>query len=427
MAERISADVAVVGAGPAGIAAATVAAEAGKRVILIDEGAHAGGQIWRHRPGNVPPRARAWLERLERSAVRRIPGASVFAAAPGFEVSAESDAGTIAVAAPQVVLATGARELFLPFPGWTLPNVLGVGAAQALVKSGLSFEGKRVVLAGSGPLLLAVASTLAHAGADVAFVAEQASRAAVMRFGLGLWRAPGMVREAVGYRRGFAGSPYRFGTWVVEARGEDRVREAVLTDGRKTRSMRCDYLCSGFGLVPATELARHLGCRTQGGAVVVDESQRASVEGVFCAGEPTGIGGVEKALVEGEIAGWAAAGNPRRASALLPDRRRAAARARRMESAFSLRPELRNLARADTIVCRCEDVSRAEFDPGWSSREAKLCARAGMGPCQGRVCGPALRYLFGWESDSVRVPISPVSVGSLGSIGAGKSEAEEGG
>jgi len=159
----------------------------------------------------------------------------------------------------------------------------------------------------------------------------------------------------------------------------------------------------------------------------VDEAQRTSVEGVFCAGEPAGIGGVEKALREGEIAGWAASGNPRRAAALVPSRRRAAARARAMESAFALRDELRSLPRGDTIVCRCEDVTLSDFDPSWSSREAKLGVRAGMGPCQARVCGPALRYLFGWESDSVRVPISPVSVASLESIGARKMEAEDGG
>jgi len=128
--------------------------------------------------------------------------------------------------------------------------------------------------------------------------------------------------------------------------------------------------------------------------------------------------------VEGEIAGWTAAGNPRRAAALLPERRRAAGHGRRMERAFSLRRELRSLPRPETIVCRCEDVSFADFEPASSSREAKLRVRAGMGPCQGRVCGPALRYLFGWESDSVRVPISPVSVGSLEAIGARKREAE---
>jgi NADPH-dependent 2,4-dienoyl-CoA reductase/sulfur reductase-like enzyme len=349
----------------------------------------------------------------------------VFSFSPGFTLLADSEAGPSTIEAACIILATGARERFLPFPGWTLPNVLGVGAAQALLKSGLSFSGKTVVIGGSGPLLVAVASSLARAGARVAFVAEQAPRAAVLRFGAGLWRDPGIIRDAVAYRRGFAGSPYRFGTWVAEARGEDRVRETVLTDGSRTWTIACDYLCVGFGLVPSTELPRLVGCRIEGEAVAVDDCQRTSVEGVYCAGEPTGVGGVEKALVEGEIAGWSAAGRHRQAAALLPARRRLAGYARRMERAFALRGELRRLPRPETTVCRCEDVPLSAFDPAWSAREAKLYVRAGMGPCQGRVCGPALRYLFGWESDSVRVPISPISIDTFASAGAEMKRPED--
>jgi len=425
VADRRLADVAVVGAGPAGIAAATIAAEAGKRVFLIDEGIGAGGQIWRHRPGKPPDRARAWLSRLERSGAVRVPRTAVFSAAPGFSLFAESEQGTTVFDVPTIVLATGARERFLPFPGWTLPNVVGIGAAQALLKSGLSFSGKRIVIAGSGPLLLAVASSLAAHGATIAIVAEQAARAAVLRFGFGLWRDPRAIRDALAYRRGFHRSPYRFGTRAVAASGDDRVREAVLDDGRKRWSEPCDYLCTGYGLVPATELARLIGCRTEGESVVVDDAQRTSVEGILCAGEPTGIGGVEKALVEGQIAGWSAAGRPAEAARLLRARRRLARYGERLERAFAPRPELRGLAEPDTVVCRCEDVRLRAFDPAWSVREAKLYTRAGMGPCQGRVCGPALRYLFGWESDSVRVPIQPVSVESLKSIG-GERENPEG-
>ena len=419
MADRRVADVVVIGAGPAGIAAATVGAEAGKRVLLIDEGIGAGGQIWRHRPGKPPARARVWLSRLERSGAVRIPRTGVFSIAPGFSLTAESEEGTTTVVeAPTIVLATGARERFLPFPGWTLPNVLGIGGAQALLKSGVSFSGKRVVIAGSGPLLLAVASALAAGGAIVAMVAEQAPRAAILRFGLGLWRDPGALRDALAYRRGFRRSPYRLGTRVVVARGGDRVREAVLDDGHGRWSVPCDYLCTGYGLVPATELARLAGCRTENETVVVDDAQRTSVEGILCAGEPTGVGGVEKALVEGQIAGWTAAGRPAEAARWRRARRRLVRYAQRLERAFAPRPELRGLAEPETVVCRCEDVRLRAFDRSWSAREAKLYTRAGMGPCQGRVCGPALRYLFGWESDSVRVPIHPVSVESLKAIGS---------
>jgi thioredoxin reductase len=350
----------------------------------------------------------------------RVPNASVFSFAPVHPLRRFGGSG--GHRAPSVVLATGAG--FLPFPAGRFERA-GVGARPSLLKSGLSFSGKTVVIGGSGPLLVAVAASLARSGARVAFVAEQASRGAVLRFGAGLWRDPGIIRDALAYRRGFAGAPYRFGTWVVEARGEDRVREAVLSDGRKTWTVACDYLCAGFGLVPSTELARLIGCRTDGEAVVVDEAQRTSVEGVFCAGEPTGIGGVEKALVEGQIAGWSAAGRKRQAAALLPERKRLDGYGRRMERAFALRPGLRRLPLPGTIVCRCEDVPLAAFDPAWSAREAKLYVRAGMGPCQGRVCGPALRYLFGWESDSVRVPISPVPIDRLVSAGEGKRKPED--
>jgi len=134
---------------------------------------------------------------------------------------------------------------------------------------------------------------------------------------------------------------------------------------------------------------------------------------------------VEASLVEGEIAGLAAAGLERDAERLRPARRRLENYGRKIERAFSLRPELRRLARPETIVCRCEDVDFRRLDPSWSAREAKLYTRAGMGPCQGRVCGPALRYLFGWESDTVRVPISPVSVETLKEFGARARTPEE--
>ena len=423
MAETLAADVAVVGGGPAGIAAAAVAAESGKRVLLLEEGTRPGGQIWRHRPGAAPPRARRWLERLARSGAVPLPDAAVFAVSGGFALFAETPSRPLVVAAKTLVLATGARERFLPFPGWTLPNVIGIGGAQALLKSGADFAGRRVVIAGSGPLLLPVAASLAKAGARVALVAEQAPTASVFRFAAGLWRSPGLLADALAYRRAFAGTPYRFGTWAAEARGTDRVEEVVLTDGTRSWTERCDFLCTGFGLVPATELARLLGCRLDGEVVAVDARQGTSVPGVYCAGEPAGVGGVEKALVEGQIAGCAAAGRApgRRLLAAARRRRRYAAGIAR---AFALRPELRALASPDTIVCRCEDVPLRALSGARSAREAKLHARAGMGPCQGRVCGPALRYLFGWESDTVRVPVSPVSIETLSAIGAAESHEE---
>lgn len=416
--DRVHADVVVVGAGPAGIAAAARAAECGVRVAIIDEGMRPGGQIWRHRVGTAPPeRARRWLARLARSGATVLSGAKVLdvqrSANGDFAVEAERGSSPLVVSGPRLVLATGARELFLPFPGWTLPGVLGVGGAQALLSSGMSFAGKRVVIAGSGPLLLPVAASLARAGARLAIVAEQAPGARVGAFAARLIRRPATLAQAARYRAAFARTPYRAGTWIRRADGAAALRRVTLTDGRSTRDYDCDVLCVAFGLVPNTELPRLVGCSVDRGVVRVDARQAASVAGAFCAGEPTGIGGVELALVEGEIAGLCAAGREEDALPLGARREGARRVAAALARAFELRPELRLLAEPDTIVCRCEDVTFSALSPAWSTRQAKLYTRCGMGPCQGRICGAALHFLHGWEPDTVRAPVEPVLLSTL--------------
>jgi len=413
MVELRQADVAVVGAGPAGIAAAVRAAESGRSVLLLDEAPFPGGQIWKRGPGTrLPSAARRWDERLARSGVRLLTGVSVVDATPGFRLLAEAPDGPMRVVAPRLVLATGARERFLPFPGWTLPGVLGVGAAQALLKSGASFSGCRTVVAGTGPLLLPVAAALAADGAAVAAVLEQAPGARVVRFGLSLWRHPGKLAGAARYRARFLEARYSAGAWVMSASGRERVASVRVTDGRREWTISCDLLCAAFGLVPNTELARLLGCETADGFVRVDARQETSVPGIFCAGEPTGIAGVETSLVEGQIAGAAAAGVPA-PTALVRRRSRGARFAVSMAKAFSLREELRSLPQAGTIVCRCEDVTYGRLDPVFAAREAKLATRIGMGPCQGRVCGPAAEFLFRWTGDTIRPPAKAALISTL--------------
>ena len=412
MAESVSATIIVVGAGPAGIAAATRAAEAGANVVVLDEAPSPGGQIWKHRRSAQAPRAaQKWIARFTKSGARLIRGAQVIAAGEaGRELRAElsdSPGKMLDLRCEKLILATGARERFLPFPGWTLPNVIGVGAAQALIKAGVSFRGRRVAVAGSGPLLLPAAAALAAGGAQVALVAEQAPGEAVARFAAGLVFQPAKIAQAVLYRGRFFNANYRTGLWVASARGDDRVREAVFTDGRRARTVACDVLCCGYGLVPNLELPMLLGCAIEKGFVAVDERQQTSVPTVSAAGELTGIGGVDRALVEGEIAGLSAAGKSEVAGRLRARRARLELFAARLAKSFALREELKSLARPDTIVCRCEDVVLSRLDPSWQRRQAKLYSRAGMGPCQGKVCGPALEFLFGWESDSVRVPLRP--------------------
>lgn len=415
---RMPADVVIVGAGPAGIAAAVRAAGSGARVVVLDEGLQPGGQIWRHRPGTPPPdEARRWLARFERCGAAMLAGTKVVDVqrldGEGFAVEAERGSSPLVVTARSLVIATGARELFLPFPGWTLPGVIGIGGAQALLKSGASFAGKRVVIAGSGPLLLPVAAALSAAGARVLMVAEQAPIGAVSGFAARLVGRPSMLLQAARYRAAFARTPYRTGTWVRRADGDGALIRVTLTDGRTTRALDCDVLCAAFGLVPNTELARLLGCTVGDRGVVVDARQATSVPGVFCAGEPTGIGGADLALVEGEVAGLCAAGRPDDALPLGGRRATLERGAARLARAFTLRPELKTLADPDTIVCRCEDVPLGAISPAWSMRQAKLYTRCGMGPCQGRVCGAALHHLHGWEADTVRSPVEPVLLSTL--------------
>jgi D-hydroxyproline dehydrogenase subunit alpha len=414
----VEADVIVVGAGPAGMAAAVRAAESGRRVVVVDESPNAGGQIWRHRASEqMPVSARRWLARLEHSRISVLTGASAIDAygneRDGFVLTAERRDGTVTLRAKGVVLATGARERFIPFPGWTSPGVVGIGGAQALLKGGMRVEGRSVIIAGSGPLLLPVAAALRAAGATVQLVAEQAPMRRVARFVAGLWRRPGAVMDAVRYRARFRGTPYRAGWWVREARGASALQEVVVTNGGHSRVIPCDLLCTGYGLVPNTELAALLGCTVERGVVVVDDEQRTSVRGVHCAGEPTGIGGVELALVEGEIAGLCVAERPAEARTLLARRSRLRSFAAAMDHAFRLRAELRDVVTAETIVCRCEDVAFGALRDEWSTRQAKLYTRVGMGPCQGRVCGPALEFLCRWGPDAVRAPIEPVRLETM--------------
>ena len=332
--------------------------------------------------------------------------------APGV-LLAEAVDRTCEVRCDKLIIATGARERFLPFPGWTLPNVMGAGGLQAMVKSGLPIQGKRVLVAGTGPLLLAVAAFLRKHGAEIAMVCEQASASSLAQFGLTLSFQPRKILQALQLRRELASVPIVTSSWPVAAQGNQVLESVSISRRGKAETVSCNYLACGFHLVPNTELAALLGCRIERDYVCVDDFQQTTVPRVYCAGEPTGIGGVDPALVEGQIAGFAAGGHEADARQLFAGRNRGRKFARALENAFRLRPELRGLASLDTVVCRCEDVSLARLRPHLTWRAAKLQTRCGMGPCQGRVCGPATQFLFNWNPDSVRPPVFPTRVETL--------------
>jgi len=199
----------------------------------------------------------------------------------------------------------------------------------------------------------------------------------------------------------------------VAAHGDDRLRRVTLRQGAREWDVDCDYLACGFHLVPNLELPALLGCRIADGFVATGDLMLTSSPDVYCAGEPTGIGGVDLSLLEGQIAGLAAAGREAEAQRLARKRRARLGFVRALAQACALDARLRTLADERTIVCRCEDVRFAALQPlaGW--REAKVHTRCGMGPCQGRICRTATEFLFGWGADSARPPVFPALVASL--------------
>lgn len=410
-------DLAIVGAGPAGLAAARAAAAAGGglTIAVIDDNPRAGGQVWRPGPGAAQPDAlRAALAGLDaKRNVTRFSRAKVSTLAAPNEMLIESaEHGGITLSFGQLIIAAGARERLLPFDGWTLPGVTGAGGLQALIKGGMPVRGERVVIAGSGPLLIAALATARAAGARALAIVEQAPRRAILSFGLSLGATPSKVWQALRLTRGFAGTSYWPDSIVARALGDDRVEAAVVRRGGREVTLECDRIACGYGLVPNVALAQMMGCVLTCGAIEVDERQRTSVPGVWAAGECTGIGGMEFARVEGEIAGLAASGQPVPVR-LVHERARWQRFAGRVARSFALRASARAWPSADTILCRCEDVAFGDVSPHATWRDAKLHTRCGMGPCQGRICGAAVQTYFGWDAAMPRPPLAPTRIGAL--------------
>lgn len=408
-------DLVVIGAGPAGLAAARAAARSGMRIALVDDNAQAGGQVWRQGPGAAATKAlRATLSDLVRYPnFMHYAGARVSAFPSQREMIVDSAAcGGVAISFGRLIVASGARERLLPFSGWTLPGVTGAGGLQALIKGGMPVRGERIVLAGSGPLLIAALSTARTAGARVVAVVEQAPWAALLAFGFSLCATPSKAWQAIRMTRGFAGTHYWPGGVVREALGDARVEAAVIRRGGRDITLECDRIACGYGLVPNISLAQALGCELMHDAIGIDDMQRTSVSGVWAAGECTGIGGMELAAVEGEIAGLAASDQPVAAD-LVRSRDRWRRFAQRVARSFELREEARACPGAETILCRCEDVRFSDVAGYQTWRDAKLHTRCGMGPCQGRICGVAAQTYFGWDTAMPRPPLVPARIGAI--------------
>ncbi len=438
--------VAILGAGPAGLAAAEAALSAGADVVVLDEGERIGGQYWRHHEQLTDRRMQhqhARFARLGRVAeaatVHREASVWRVDTAHGIRVHAlvgpadGSDREALTIDADALVIATGAHDRALPVPGWTLPGVITAGAAQALAKRDGAIVGERTVVAGSGPFLLPVADSIALAGGSVAEVVEAAGVAAIARgWGRAPWQLAGVAGKA-GELAQYAGgllrrrTPFRFGQAVTRIHGQGHV-EAVTVQhvdaqwrpvAGTERTVTCDSVALGHGFTPRLEAAIQAGCDLSPERfVVVDDRQATSVASVFAAGEVTGIGGADTALAEGAVAGFAAAGGS------LDDRRiSGAVRARKRMHAFATRlathaigPGWTGWLDEDTIICRCESVTRARLSEyaAASSRAMRLATRAGLGACQGRTCGRTVETLIAADVDFDRRPVlSSIRIGEL--------------
>ena len=411
-------DLLIVGAGPAGMAAALAAAPTGMDITIVDDNIHPGGQIWRDGPGVVlPPLAQEHRDALARHPnIRVLCGTRVAGlggpAAPGDAPALlleDADRGWTQHS-HRLILCNGARELLLPFPGWTLPGVTGAGGLQALIKGGLCVKGERIVIAGTGPLLLAAAHTARKAGAEVLRIAEQAPLKSLAGFTLRLPRWPAKALQATT----LLNRQFRTSSHVLQAKGQGQVESVQIQRGAQQETLACDRLACGFGLVPNTQMGQLLGCSLndrQG--LQVDAMMATTVAGVYAAGECTGFGGSARALTQGAIAGHAVAGNTRRAQALLPTLARWQGFADLLHTQFQLNDAVRHLAQPDTLVCRCEDVPVRDLSPRTGWIDAKLHTRCGMGACQGRVCGAATQALFGWTPAPPRHLLAPARIGTL--------------
>jgi NADPH-dependent 2,4-dienoyl-CoA reductase/sulfur reductase-like enzyme len=413
--EYRSADILVAGAGPAGMAAAVRACESGAKAVVLDDNPRPGGQIWRNEQVHLSSRqASAWFRKLAASGADVIAGARIVDGdAKRRCLVIELQDRALEIEYRKLILATGARELFLPFPGWTLPNVMGVGGLQALVKSGLPVAGKRILVAGTGPLLLAAAAYFRRQGAVVPVIAEQASSLRLARFMLRLLRYPRKLFQAAALRFSLRRTRYLTSCRVEAANGNTRLASVQLRRGEQVWRENCDYLAIAFGFRPNVELPLLIGCEVDSSGVRIDPFQQSSQEDIYCAGECTGVGGVDLSILEGEIAGYAAAGRTDLAARLFGARRKARQFAAALEDAFALNISLKDLALSDTVICRCEDVSwqRLQLMDSW--RSAKLYTRCGMGPCQGRVCGPIVEFLLGFHPEGARPPVFPARLESL--------------
>lgn len=453
-------EILVVGAGPGGLSAAIAARRAGAKVLVLDERALPGGQYFKQvavETGEVPADAqhlegRRLIEVARAAGVEIRNGVDIWGAFQPTTLAATQDGAARTFTPARLIVAAGAYERGVPFPGWTLPGVMTTGAAQTLWRSYRRLAGRRLLIAGNGPLNFQVATELAEGGAEIAAVIELAempvARSAVA-FAAMAMASPRLAREGLAYRRQLsaAGVPVLYGSAVLRVDTAAPGLTVHVAPPRTRYSMRTfsvDTVCLGYGFQPSNEILRALGCEHGYDAardqlvtrLAPDDTGRTSIPSVFALGDCTGLGGARMALAQGTLTGLAAASELGHAigGELAAERdraRRELARHRSFQAALWRlfeAPRLGlELATSETVVCRCEEITASEIEAAIgegcpSIGELKRTTRAGMGACQGRYCGSLLSRLMADrlgrapEEDlrfAPRVPLKPVPVAAI--------------
>jgi len=423
-------ELAVIGAGPAGLEAAITATEAGVKTVLIDQYPQAGGQYYMPLPTAFNATRHTGTEKEGKFIVdllNALPVTRIYNALTWGIFKEENEEDWLValygsdipkyVRTRMIILANGAYDTPVAFPGWTLPGVITCGAASILVKTQRIAPGYRALVTGTGPLLLSAGAHLIDAGVEVVGVCES-----TRLLPKGILYGPTMLGQMHRLIEGAkyistmvrGKTPYKMGWSILEAHGKDHVDEAVLTRidnlgvpiSGSEEVVKVDLVVTGYNLTPNTGLARLIGCKLEylpkkGGWVPVrDKTMQTSLPGVFVVGDGAGIGGAENSRLEGRIAGAAVALNTghlnhqqagRIYGQLKPELAQQQRFGKLLGDLFSPKPELITLALDDTIICRCEEITLGEVkaavaDGARTIGEVKMITRVGMGNCQGRMC-----------------------------------------
>ena len=457
---RFDFDALVLGGGPAGMVSAITASESGLKVGLIDEQAEAGGQIWRApwaatSQGYESPEVRDGNQMraaLSQSNVTCLFGRRIWSVTDRYRVDVLGADGVETCHAPHLIVALGAHERVIPFPGWTLPGVMGLAAATIMLKAHGLAPPKDWVLAGVGPLLAAVAAGYARKGHPPKAIIDLSGPSDWFAALPSLASRPVLLKQGLGWVLSIVSSriPIYFRHAVRRAEGQDRISACVIgpvdSDGKSIDgpefSIACDAMMVGNGLVPGGEVPRMLGAKQVyqhelGGWIPeCDAFGRTSLEHLYAIGDGAGIRGGAVACSAGRLAGLAAAHDAGRLDAKAFAQQSAQALAEHHKlSAFSdamahmirLRPAQVASIAADAVICRCEDVTRQELVSAARAgardvNQLKHFTRCGMGPCQGRMCGDVAAEILAQEHHlgrqavgywTARPPLRPISLQSM--------------